>query len=308
MIKKILLFLRFVNKNTFDIKLFLILTSIRAKIQIFIFHFYPNLVRLLSIRTAKLPNYEEKFILNKEKLDEFKIFNKNRFNFITSDLFIRAKKYNHKDFIKYKNIFLLNPFYTKNETAKFLTAAQKKLLIIRRQNIFYVTADPSFLSEYLKNNLNTVFIQVWKKKGKKLYISAAEKKSRKKFLEYCLKHKNSYLLDAYFETDCKTIYCNSAIIAALALAKLTKKLNIHNWNYYMNKSPKDYGYLKTINLLYPLKFRIKNNVFLEMSLWQWVFVYRLSQLKNVKINGFINGILNKKAITTRLLKIFYKNN
>ena len=45
-----------------------------------------------------------------------------------------------------------------------------------------------------------------------------------------------------------------------------------------------------------------------MSLWQWVFAYRLSKLKNVEINGFINGILNKKAITTRLLKIFYKNN
>ena len=44
-----------------------------------------------------------------------------------------------------------------------------------------------------------------------------------------------------------------------------------------------------------------------MSLWQWVFVYRLSKLKNVKINGFINGIINKKEIITRLLKIFYKN-
>ena len=40
------------------------------------------------------------------------------------------------------------------------------------------------------------------------------------------------------------MYCNSAIIAALALAKLTKKLKIHNWNYYMNSSPKNYGYFK----------------------------------------------------------------
>ena len=156
--------------------------------------------------------------------------------------------------------------------------------------------------------ISIVFIQTWKKDGKKFFISKEETKSRKKFLKYCKKSKNSYLLDVHFETNCKTIYCNSAIIAALTFAKLTKKLKIHNWNYYMNSSPENYGYFKTINLLYPLKFRIKNNVFLEMSLWQWVFAYRLSKLKNVKINGFINGILNKKGITKRLLKIFYKNN
>ena len=306
--KKILVFLRYVNERTFNIKLFLILTSIRAKLQILVFHFYPNLVRLLSIKSAKLPNNKEKFFLNKTRLDEFKIINNKDFNFDTSDLFIRAKKYDYRDLKKYKNIFLLNPFYTENETAKFLPASQKKLLILKRKNIIYVTADNSFLKEYLKNKLNILYIQVWKKNGKKLYVSKEEKNSRKKFLKYCSKNKNSYLLDAYFDTNCKTIYCNSAIIASLALAKLTKKLKIHNWNYYMKLSPINYGYFKTINLLYPLNFRIKNNVFLEMSLWQWVFVYRLSKLKNVKIHGFINGILNKKQIIKRLLKIFYKNN
>lgn len=306
--KKILIFLRYINERTFNIKFFLILTSIRAKFQILVFHFYPDLVSFFSIKSAKLPNSEEKFLLNKKQLDEFRIINKKNFKFNTSDLFIRAKKYSYKDLKKYKNIFLLNPFYVENETAKYLPASQKKLLIIKKNNIFYVTADNSFLDEYLKNKLNILYIQVWKKNGEKLFISKEEKKSRKKFLKYCLKHKNSFLIDAYFNTNCKTMYCNSAIIASLALAKLTKKLKIHNWNYYMNSSPKNYGYFKTINLLYPLKFRIKNNVFLEMSLWQWVFVYRLSKLKNVKINGFINGILNKKQIIKRLLKIFYKNN
>ena len=308
MIYKILNFLRKINKKTFNIQLFLIPTAIRAKIQILIFHFCPKFVRILSIKTAKLPNNKERFILNNKSLDEFQIIDNQKFKFKTSDLFIRAKKYNTKDFKKYKNIFLLNPFYTENETVNFLPASKKKLLVIKKKNIFYVTADHTFLEEYLKNKLNIVYIQVWKKDGKKLFISENEIRARKKFLKYCKKNKNSYLLDSYFETNCKTIYCNSAIIAALTLAKLTKRLKIHNWNYYMNSSPKNYGYLKTINLLYPLKFRIKNNLFLEMSLWQWVFVYRLSKLKNVKINGFINGILNKKEITSRLIKIFYKDN
>ena len=87
----------------------------------------------MSIETAKLPNNEEKFLLNKKELEEFKIFNKNKFKFDTSDLFIRAKKYNRKDFARYRNIFLLNPFYTKNETAKFLSAAQKKIINNKRK-------------------------------------------------------------------------------------------------------------------------------------------------------------------------------
>ena len=74
----------------------------------------------------------------------------------------------------------------------------------------------------------------------------------------------------------------------------------------MKESPKEYGYFKTLNLLYPSNFRIKNNVFLEMGLWHWVFIYRLSQLKNVNISGYLKDIIEKKNITKRLLRIFYK--
>ena len=38
-----------------------------------------------------------------------------------------------------------------------------------------------FLKEYLKNKLNILYIQVWKKDGKKLYTTKEEKNLRKKF-------------------------------------------------------------------------------------------------------------------------------
>ena len=306
MFNKILNLLRIINKKSFNIQLFLIPVFIRAKLQILIFHLYPELVRLLSIKTAKLPNKYEKFLYNKTQLDELNIINKGKFEFENLDLFIRSKSYNTKDFEKFQNIFLLNPFYTENETVNYLPPSKKKLLMIEKKNVFYVTSDHDFLKEYLKYKINIVYIQVWQKDKKEFFISNDEKKLRDEILEYCKKNQNSYVLDVCFETSCKTMYVSSATIAALTFAKLAKTLNIHNWDFYMKESPKEYGYFKTLNLLYPSNFRIKNNVFLEMGLWHWVFIYRLSQLKNVNISGYLKDIIEKKNITKRLLRIFYK--
>jgi hypothetical protein len=306
MINKILNLLRKINKKTFDIQFFLIPTLIRAKLQILIFHFCPKLVRFLSIKTARLPNKEERFLYNKEQLDELKIINKQNFRFESIDLYIRSKKYNFQDLEKSKNIFLLNPFYIENETTNHLPPSKKKLLMIEKKNVYYVTSDHDFLGEYLKYKINIIYIQVWKKRKKELFISQEESKLRNKALEYCKENNNSYVLDVCFETNCKTLYIGSAIIAALTFTKLTKKLNIYNWDFYMNESPKDYGYFKTLNLLYPVNFRIKNNVFLEMGLWHWVFIYRLSKLKNVQITGYLKDICGKQKIVKRLLEIFYK--
>ena len=299
-------FLRTINKKTLNIQIFLIPTLIRAKLQIIIFHFCPKFMRLLSIKTAKLPSKEERFKYNETRLDEFKIIGKHEFKFDTVDLFIRSKLYNFEALEKFQNIFLLNPFYTEKETVNYLPAAKKKLLVIKKQNVFYVTSDHTFLKEYLKHDLNIIYIQLWTKKEKKYHISQEENNLRDEALEYCKKNKNSYVIDVCFDTDCQTLYVGSATIAALTFAKLSEKLNIHNWDFYMSKSPKDFGYFKTINLLYPSNFRIKNNVFLEMSLWHWVFIYRLSKLKNVHITGYLKDICNKKDVVKRLLKIFYK--
>ena len=93
MIRKILDLLRIINKKTFNIQLFLIPTLIRAKLQIIIFHFCPKLVRLLSIKTAKLPSKEERFLYKETEINEFKIINKHNFKFDSADLFIRSKQY-----------------------------------------------------------------------------------------------------------------------------------------------------------------------------------------------------------------------
>ena len=306
MIYKILSFLRIINKKTFDVQLFLIPILIKAKFQILIFHFFPKLVSFLSKKSAKLPNKEQRFVFNKSQLDEVTIINKQNFKFNSIDLFIRSKKYDFKNLKKSKNIFLLNPFYIENEIKNPIGVEKRKLLIMKKKNVYYVTGDSTLLKEYLKKKLNIVYVQLWKKNGKKFFIDKWEMNERKKALEYCKKNSNSYVLDVGLETSCKTLYCGSATIAALTFAKLTKNLKIFNWDFFMSKSPKNYGYFKTINLLYPSNYRIKNDVFLEMSLWNWVFAYRLSKLKNVKITGYLKDICKKKEIVKRLLKIFYK--
>ena len=74
----------------------------------------------------------------------------------------------------------------------------------------------------------------------------------------------------------------------------------------MKKNPKKYNFFKTVNLLYPLKFRLKNNVFLETSLWHWYFVYKLLKLTNVSIDGHFTGVVKNKRVVNRLERIFCK--
>ena len=112
---------------------------------------------------------------NKTQLDELNIINKGKFEFENLDLFIRSKSYNNKDFEKFQNIFLLNPFYTENETVNYLPPSKKKLLMIEKKNVYYVTSDHDFLKEYLKYKINIVYIQVWQKDKKEFFISNDEK-------------------------------------------------------------------------------------------------------------------------------------
>ena len=67
-----------------------------------------------------------------------------------------------------------------------------------------------------------------------------------------------------------------------------------------------HSHLKTVNLLYPLKFRLKNNVFLETSLWHWYFIYKLLKLNNVSIDGHLTGVVKNNRVIHRLERIFCK--
>ena len=133
-----------------------------------------------------------------------------------------------------------------------------------------------------------------------------EKPIYKRILKYCKKRKNSFVVDVSYNTTCNTHYTGSAVTAALFFAKVCEKVNIHNWDFYMSKNPKKYSFFKTVNLLYPLKFRLKNNVFLETSLWHWYFIYKLLKLNNVSVNGYLKYIASNKKITSQLTKIFCK--
>ena len=39
---------------------------------------------------------------------------------------------------------------------------------MKKQNVFYVTSDHTFLKEYLKHDLNIIYIQLWTKKEKSI--------------------------------------------------------------------------------------------------------------------------------------------
>ena len=306
MLREILKFLRFVNKKTLDIQVFLISTHIRVKIQVILFCIFPRYVSLLSIKSAKLPRPEQRFDLNSNNLNEFIVLNKRNFKEKEVNFFIRSKKNNFK-YLKKKKIFLLNPLYIKNETQKRISNQKEmKLLIYKNKNFIYVTSEHTIVERFIKNNLNVLYVQTWKNNGKNFFLEKWEKPIYKRILKYCKKRKNSFVADVSYNTTCNTHYTSSAATAALFFAKVCEKVNIHNWDFYMSKNPKKYSFFKTVNLLYPLKFRLKNNVFLETSLWHWYFIYRITKLKNVSVNGYLKYIASNKKITSRLTKIFCK--
>ena len=309
MLKKILKFLRIINKKTFDIQLFLIPTHIRAKIQILLLCFFPNFINLLSIKGAKLPTKDEKFNLNSKnskKLNECIILNKRNFKEKKINLFIRFKE---KKYLNFKNqkIFLLNPLIVENEIKSRLTNIDSmKLEQPKNKNVIYVTAEHTLLKKFFKANVNILYIQTWKNSGTNFYLEKYEKSDYKKALNYCKNKKHSFVVDIAYNTTCATIYTSSAVAAAAFFAKSCDQVKIYDWNFYLKKNPKNLSFLKRINLLYPTNFRLKNNVFLETSLWHWYFIYRLTNLKNVSITGNLKYIINDKKIIKILKKLFCK--
>ena len=305
MLKKILKFLRFINKKTLNIQFFLIPTHIRAKFQVILFCTFPKYVGWLSIKSARLPRLDQRFNFNLKFLNEIIILNKRNFKEKKISLFIRSIK---KKFINRRNkLFVLNPIYLKNETEKRISNQKKaKLKVYKNRRFIYVTSDHSIIKKYIKNNLNILFVQTWKNDGKNFFMEKWEMPIYKKVLNYCKNKKNSYLVDISYNTSCNTLYLSSALVAACFFAKVCKKVKIYNWDFYMNENPKRYGFFKIANLLYPLKFRLKNNVFLETSLCHWYFIYKLLKLSNVSIDGHLTGVVKNRRVVSNLKSIFCK--
>ena len=304
MIKKILNFSRIINKKTFNIQLFLIPTHIRVKIQIFFFCFFPNFINLLSAKGVNLPKKNERFVFNSNKLNECIILNKRNFKEKKIKLFIRSKKKNYSKF-KDKKIFLLNPLIMENETKnRHINMDETKIQKFKGKRFIYVSADHTIVEKFIKANVNILYVQTWKKRGKKFYLKKEDKPIYKNILEYCKNKKNCFVVDIAYNTTAY-VYASSAVAAACFFAKSCQKVNIYNWGFYL-KNTKNFSFFKIVNLLYPLGFRIKNNIYLEISLWHWYFIYRLVNLKNVSITGNLKTIAVNKKIVMTLKKIFCK--
>ena len=303
----ILKFLRFVNNKTINIQLFLIPTHIRAKIQLLVFFFFPKLTYLFSIKTAKLPNKNERFKKQTNKISEIKLFGKlKKFN-NHCHLIMRNSKFDFNSIPKSHYKFLLNPLYVKDDTKgdNFIKTHKKKIFLKKDNKTYYVTSDGRALDVFIKRKLNIIFIHRWNKyKNKKIYLKGNEK-SLKAAKRYIKRNKNSFIFEFQYQTENSTIYDGSGVAASLVFSQICKKLEIHNWNFYLQKNPKNLSTFMKINLLYPLSFRIKNNVFVEMGIYTWFYCYRLSKQKNIKINGFINEIIKDKQIIKKLKQIFY---
>ena len=124
---------------------------------------------------------------------------------------------------------------------------------------------------------------------------------------YVKKNKKCKIIKFYFKTSCRTIRFGSGILAAVVFSKISKKVNIYGWNFYLNGISKNLSIFSLYNLLSPKSFVQSRKSHFEYTMCHLAFVKKLLDLKHVNINGHIKDFCNfYPKITNKALSLFYK--
>ena len=305
---KILNFLRSINNKTLKLKVFTYPGIIRSKFQLFLFYLSPNLTNILSLSYHKLPTKNQRIVKTDNVLDDITIFD-NNLKFDEVNIFLRGFG---KDFSKMKNkknIMLVNYSFQKDNTLKATGNYYERELLTSVPNSIHVGSGYE-MDECVKKNLPCIILQGHEIKNNLPVLSDNKgKRLNSIYKEYLKKNNKSKMIKYYFNTNCKTIRSGSGLHAALIFSKISDKVNIYGWNFYLEKLDKDLSNFKAYNLLSPLSqsSKGKRESFLEYMLCNLAYVKRLQELKHVKIEGYLKDFSNYyPEITKKALEIFYK--
>ena len=198
---------------------------------------------------------------------------------------IYTKGYSRK--IKYdKNSILLN----------------HKVNLENRKAIF-ATSDVGLLKHYLKNDVDVIFNKL---------VMENDEGEITNFNE---------ALDQYLELDNKIkvielklksnlsgrLTFTSGIVAIIAFYLISKKLTVYGWNYYQNKSLSSMNIIEFIFKIFFFFADLTTTKEVESSLTHLYFAYFFKDLKNLKINGYLDYYKNvslNKLMTKRLKELY----
>jgi len=305
---KLIKILRFVNSKTLKLRVFTYPNLLRLKIQVLLFFVSPALSRILSLKENKLPSNDQKFNKSNDLLDDVVIFD-NDLKFDEVNIFLRGYG---KDFTKFKykkNCMLVN--YSFLEDDKLLENQDyfSKRNLYQGPDGFVHIVSGSDVDICIKKNIPCIVLERYHLcNDKPILIGSKKNIELNKIREnYAKKNKKCKIIKFYFKTSCRTIRSGSGIHAAVVFSKISKKVNIYGWNYYLNGISKNLSTFSLYNLLSPKSFVQSRGMHFEMAVCHLAFVKKLLDVKHVNINGYIKDFCNfYPKIANKALSLFYK--
>jgi hypothetical protein len=267
---------------------------------------YPEFVTYFSPRAHQLPRKNERIKKTNNVLDDYVIVDDGGFHADEVNLIMRGDSFdlarsNIRDNIYFVNALILKD-PKKNEWDHYKS---ERKLYIAEFPITYVSAGKDVL-EYIKNNIPILYVE------EILNINGAIVRTdpidlRNKVKEYCASREDSHVIKLYHKSGCTTLNAGSGLIATLALAKLTKQLNVYGWDYHLEFSPAFLSGYKLFRMLFNEKmYKAHKHRMYGMGLIHLLYLSRFKELDNVNIiGGYVSDINYNLRLIKNISRIFY---
>ena len=279
---------------------------------------FPRLTHFFSFNN-KLPSAtdrikEKKNFLNDWIFKDPKSFKEYRTKRKKETVYVFFKR-SGKDFEKFRN----------KKIKKFLVNWEKKEK--KGKNIFYATADGACLSYYILNKQKPffyVFPFTYDKYKKPYYIVNVKKfvnfvcpsgirykhmltKNEPDNLLKDRRNKFIFMTNKLNRNGSTNANPGSGITLVLALLKVYEKVNVYGLDLYQTKEiHKQSFFYALLSLSRHFKPIIYQENHMENLIYQYIYLSKILNDKNVKIKGFVSKINLQKKLIKNLKKIIYK--
>jgi len=295
------------------------LTSLRYKInrKISIYFMelaldlYPEYVTYFSLSRHQLPRKNERMKKTNNVLDDLVIIDDDGFHADEVNLIIRGKSFDLERSNIRENVYFLNGTMS-NNIQNVLDEnpnnyATKRVLRPFAFPSTYVGSNGRDAKIYMENNVPIIFIdRVMNIDGELIRLSDYPEDIE----NYCSNRNDSFFIQVYHRSRCSTIRPGSGIVAILTLSQLSKKLNIFGWDFYMDSSPKHLNHRQALKNLHVNEWDKLTARHFEMAVMQWLYAYRLQELKqelkHVTVNGYLKDVSYHSRLVNKISRIYYK--
>ncbi len=310
--KIIMLILRTINRHTLNIDK----RQLRTHIIINCLKLYPKFVTYFSPRAHQLPRSSERIKKTNNVLDDIVIIDDGGFHADEVNLIMRGDSFDLDASNIRNNVYFVNPIIMKDReksdleyygTIRASLKDNKAERILYKPNfpITYISAGNKVL-KFIYNNFPILYVECLKNMNGNL-VRTDPIDLRNKVKEYCTDREDSHVIKCHHKSESTTLRPGSGLIATLALAKLTKQLNVYGWDYHMEFSPaflSDYNQLK---LLFNNKmWNAHGSRIYAMGLIHLLYLSRFNELDNVNIiGGYVSDLNYNSRLIRNISRIFY---